>query len=226
VCCTPPLARISWRRRALVAAAVLVALAAAFGISRLPKPSANASPPNRADPSPSTVRPRSSRYFDANRYLRLQDDIGHPQFGRSSAPTHRTIFGTSGRAEAWDGVIRLAAERPLLGYGFGAEGRVFVDRWVNFDSNTPENSYLGVFLQLGLVGVAAFLALVAVVLARVRRAVDRRLAAACAGGFVAGLLLALTQSFVYAAGSNATAAVWLCAFLLVAATAKDARAQA
>jgi hypothetical protein len=54
------------------------------------------------------------------------------------------------------------------------------------------------------------------------RSASGRLAAACAGGLVAGLLLALTQSYIYAAGSNATAAVWACGFLLAAAAYADA----
>jgi hypothetical protein len=41
------------------------------------------------------------------------------------------------------------------------------------------------------------------------------LAAACAGVLVAGLTLGLFQSYLYAAGNNATAALWIGALLLV-----------
>jgi O-antigen ligase len=143
--------------------------------------------------------------------------------------TERSLLGGSGRRQAWGGAVRLAAERPALGYAFGLEDHVFVDRYLQHGSNLPENSYVGLFLQLGVTGVALFVALVGALLAAGARAVRastpraRRLAAAGAGGFVAGLALALTQSFIYAAGSNATMAVWLCAFLLpAAAAARDA----
>jgi O-antigen ligase len=119
----------------------------------------------------------------------------------------------------------------MLGHAFGLEDRVFVDRYLQHGSNFPENSYIGLFLQLGAAGLALFAALAAALLAAGIRAVRvsavplRRLTAAAAGAFVGGLSLALTQSFIYAAGSNATTAVWLCAFLLpAAAAAHDARA--
>jgi O-antigen ligase len=139
----------------------------------------------------------------------------------------RTIFGTSGRAEAWQGALEQAAKRPLVGFGFGTESRVFVERYVGFESNLPENSYIGLFLQLGIVGLAVFLALPALLVVRAVRAPARldparlRLAAACAGGLGAGLVLALFQSYIYSAGNNASAAVWICGFLLAAATIAD-----
>ena len=127
----------------------------------------------------------------------------------------------SGRVEAWKGVLDQARDRPLAGYGFGTEERVFVDRYVGFNSGVPENSYVGLVLQLGALGLAAFVALAVVLLARLRnvRLLDssqRHLAAGLAGAFTAGLVLAFFQSYVYAAGNNATAVLWICAFLLAA----------
>ena len=82
----------------------------------------------------------------------------------SASPTRtrreRTLTGSSGRTEAWRGALGLAADRPLVGYGFGTEDRTFVDRYVFFNSNVPENSYIGILLQLGLVGLLLLLALV------------------------------------------------------------------
>lgn len=211
-------------RKAVAAAAVLALFAVCLALTRLPEPLER--PPTvstTAQPSaPSAAR---AGYLDANLYLRLQDDVGHAPYGTASAPVHRTIFGTSGRAEAWQGAVDLGEERPALGFGFGTEGLVFVDRWVNFDSNLPENAYLGLFLQLGLVGVGLFLALVGLLAAaairgaRRLRGPDARLVAACGAGLVVGLLLALTQSYIVSPGSNATAAVWICASLLAAAPA-------
>lgn len=214
------------RRRALAAAAVLALFGLALFISRLPEPNR----PQQATPADGTATlaahssSRGPRYLDANEYLRLQDEIGHPPFGEAAGRLPHTIFGTSGRAEAWQGAIDQGSQRPLLGYGFGTEARVFFERFVNFNSAVPENSYLGLFLQVGLVGLAAFLVLVGLLLASGARALRRlqgrelRVAAACAGGLVVGLILCFFQSYIYAVGNNATAAVWICGFLLAAAT--------
>src|SRR5207244_11254122 len=96
---------------------------------------------------------------DAELVRPLSDEIGNPALGGQGAPIHRTLFGTSGRAQAWDAALHEAAKRPIAGYGFGTESVVFVDRYYGFDSSVPENSYLGVLLQLGIVGLVAFLAL-------------------------------------------------------------------
>ncbi len=51
------------------------------------------------------------------------------------------------------------------------------------------------------------------------RSVDQgghRLAAACAAVLVAGLVLAVVQSYVYAVGNLATLSVWIAAFLPLA----------
>jgi hypothetical protein len=224
------LARRGARRRLAAAAAVLSLLAVAVGISlvpqELPPGSTN---PSRAfvppDPVSPALTPRPG-YANANLVLRLQDDIGHPPLGVADTPRVRTLLSTSGRAEAWSGALGQAIERPLLGYGFGTEDRVFVDRYVHFNSGVPESSYVGFVLQLGAIGAATFLLLIALLLvpaARAHRLLAGRelgLAAACAGALVAGLVLACFQSYIYAVGNNATAAVWLCAFLLAATTTR------
>lgn len=213
------------RRIAALAAGLAALLVLSVLAMRLPSP-ARTPPAQPAAEEPRAVEQPTPGYFDAETLLRLQDDVGHPPFGvGDTSRKPRTLFGTSGRAEAWQGALEQGAARPVAGYGFGTEGRVFVDRYADFHSNLAESSYVGLFLQLGAAGLAAFAALVAAFLvpaARAFRRLDprqRRLAAACAGGLVAGLVLAFFQSYIYAAGNNATAAVWLCAFLLVAASA-------
>jgi O-antigen ligase len=218
-------------RRALVAAGVAALLAVGVVVTRLPAedPSVPALPGTSVEPV-ATARPG---YVDANEVCRLQEDVGRPApCGRpATGGTSRSFLGGSGRVQAWGGALRLAAKRPAAGYGFGMEGEVFVDRYFDHGSNLPENSYVGVLLQLGLVGLALFALLVVALAAGAARALRgppdpaARLAAACAGGLTVGLVLALTQSFIYSAGSNATAAVWLCGFLLLAVAAvPDARA--
>jgi len=217
------------RPRLVAAAAVLALFGVAVAITRIPQPLPPGSTNPQivfvaSDPNPAPVKPRPG-YSDANLVLRLQDDVGHPPLGVADTRRRlRTLFGTSGRAEAWAGALGQAAERPLLGYGFGTEDRVFVDRYFDFNSSVPESSYVGLLLQLGVLGAAVFLLLVVLLLVCAARALrllsgrELRLAAACAGGVAAGLVLAGFQSYIYAVGNNATAAFWLCAFLLAAAT--------
>ena len=216
------LAAPSWRARGIAAAGVAALLAVSILITRVPDPD----PSVPALPGTTVERIATPRpgYLDANEVCRFQEDIGRPApCGRpASGGTDRSLAGGSGRVEAWRGALHLVSERPVVGYGFGTENKVFVDRYFHHGSNLPENSYIGIALQLGFAGLALFALVAVTLLAAAAPALRRpsdpagRLAAACAGGFAVGLVLALTQSFVYSAGSNATAAVWLCGFLLPA----------
>jgi len=165
-------------------------------------------------PTPAPAYPGSSR---------LEDEIGSPSSG--PGVTRRTLFGGSGRGLAWQGALDIGLRRPLAGYGFGTEERVFVDRWYFFNGSRPENSVLGIFLQLGIVGVVLLTALaVGIVLAALRairqsRGSSRRLAAGCAGAVAAASLLALVQSFIYSVGNIGSVPLWVLLFLVAALSA-------
>jgi O-antigen ligase len=122
------------------------------------------------------------------------------------------VFDTSGRVHAWEGALRQGDDRPLLGYGFGTEEKVFVDRYRDFEGGVPENSFIGLFLQLGAVGLAVFLALLAALVGAALRA-GGRVAAVGLAVLATGIVLAVVQSYVYAVGNVATLGVWICAFL-------------
>jgi O-antigen ligase len=208
-------ARLRWS--AVAAAALVLAVLA----MRLPQPDpAVAAQPGTAVPS--LVQPATG-YFDASVIWRSQEDVGRPPWGEVPEDERRSLLGSSGRLQAWEGALGLAADRPVAGYGFGLETTVFVDRYLKHGSNQPENSYVGIVLQLGAAGLLLFAALiVALAVSAVRifrgpRGPVSLLAAGCAGALAAGLVLGLTQSYVYSAGNNATAAVWLCGLLLPAA---------
>ena len=162
---------------------------------------------------------------DAETVMPLRDEISFPPPGQPQR--QRSLFDSSGRFDAWRGVLDQAAERPFAGYGFGTEERVFVDRYFFHYSTRIENSYLSVLLQLGVVGLALVVAvLVALVLpawrARARLGVPvRRVAAAAAGTVAVGIGLAVTQSFLTSVGSPATAPFWIGAFLLAALGAAE-----
>jgi hypothetical protein len=156
---------------------------------------------------------------------RLSDELGSPLL--SAAPEGRTLFGTSGRAQAWVGAIHIGLERPVAGFGFGTEDLVFVDRWYFFEGNRPENSYIGIFLMLGLAGLMLLISVGIALILAARRALpstdDRAAVAACFGVVAAGAILAIVQSYIYDVGNIGTLAFWTTAFVLAGLAGSVAR---
>jgi O-antigen ligase len=144
---------------------------------------------------------------DAEYILRLADEIGS-----GSSASSRSVFDTSGRLQAWRGAMSEGVDRPVLGYGFGTESTVFVDRYRAFEGGVPENSFIGTFLQLGAFGLALLLALVVALVAAARRRGGPTAAIGLAV-LATGLVLGVVQSYFYAVGNVATLGLWLCAFL-------------
>src|SRR5207237_519536 len=171
-----------------IAAGAAALLAIGVGITRIPSPLSSSDP--QAHKSASAYAAPYNAH-DAERFWRLEDDVGRPPGGAYQPAKKRTLFGGSGRLDAWRAGIDQADARPLLGYGFGTEDHVFVDRLYDFEGGTAENSFVGLFMQLGGFGVALFLVLVACLLAAgwraVRAAPDRGLAAACFAVLLDGL---------------------------------------
>jgi O-antigen ligase len=201
------------RRRAAVAAGVAVLLAATLGAERLPKPTGIPPVAKGGNAQPS----KPARYLDVEKALPLSFDIGTSL--RSGAPAYgHGLFGSSGRSVAWRGALDTAQQRPALGFGFGTEAKVFVDRYALFEGGVPENSYIGLDLQLGAIGVLAFALLAVAILVASARGLRRAPpASACAAVFVAGLVAAVGQSYIYSVGNVGTATLWICGFLGAAA---------
>jgi protein-S-isoprenylcysteine O-methyltransferase Ste14 len=77
-----------------------------------------------------------------------------------------------------------------------------------------ENSYVGLYLQLGLAGLALFLLVVArALLVGFRSAGSADVAVPPVAVVSAGLVLAVGQSFVYSVGATGTVPFWICVFL-------------
>ena len=206
------------RGRVVAAAAVVAALAVSLGLAAIPSPDPNAT----AVTNTACVDCKHNPY-NVDQYFRIDDEVGNQNGGGN-----RTFFASTGRTQAWRGAIRQGKERPLLGYGFGTEDHVFVDRYPLFFGGSAENSYVGMFLQLGVVGVlllgAVILSLLAACLRAFRRlrGSERRAAAACTAALLTGLAIAVVQSYLYAVGNTATLTVWMCAFLGAALGAQRA----
>jgi len=168
-----------------------------------------------APPSAGASAAHATRGIDAESAFRLQDELGHPPLGVYRPPVPRTFLGSSGRVEAWDGAFHQGEQRPVLGYGFGTEDKVFVDRFYSFEGSFPENSYVGLFLQLGALGLAVFLALLLLLLGSGVRAARRSPEGAAAlGVLVAAALVGMTQSGLLSVGNLAVATIWLSALAL------------
>ena len=170
---------------------------------------------------PATARPQTppaalSPPIDAERVIPLSREIGGPWWTHSNTVAQRTLFSSSARFQAWRAAIVEGLDRPILGYGFGTGESAFVNRFFGFHSDLPENSYIGVFLQLGLVGLAVLLAaLVSCLAPGVRGCIrggsdqrERRLPATL-GAAAAGLLLGVSQSYFHAAGNIAFLSFWV-----------------
>jgi hypothetical protein len=230
--------RSSRRIAAVTGYALIVLAAVALRQVTQPAPpgfySAIPAPPPAAAvaPKPKTASGPSSEPSRPNAQIALKpgkpllvlpnraDEIGHPFLSRASV----TTIG-SGRVAAWIGTLKdVVLQRPVLGYGFGTEERVFVDRWYNFQGGTPENSVIGLLLQLGVVGVFLIFGLVGRVLwsgIRVLRGgslEQRSLVAACLGVLASGSALTLFQAYVYSVGNVATLTVWFAVFILAVQT--------
>ena len=215
----------SWVPRAaavgLAAAMVVVALGVSKGMPYKPTPvGAGAGSGAGAGHGKGKGGGETSQPAALNLYFpgALYDELGRPK--RSGETQQRTIFGSSGRVQAWLGAIHQGDARPVAGFGFGTEERVFADRYYTFQGSRPENSYVGIYLQLGLVGVVLLLAMwlvLARAMGRLLRA-NEEIGAACAGVVIAGLVLTVVQSYVYSVGNIAAISFWVAAFLLVVAT--------
>jgi hypothetical protein len=187
-------------------AALLAGLAAlavvCVVIGKLPQPQAEAPAATASTPVVKT------RGIDAEQVFRLEDEIGFPFHGAYRPPVPRTFLGSSGRAEAWKGSLEQSKQRLVAGYGFGMEPKVFVDRFYGFEGDFVENTYVGLFLQLGIAGVVVFVALL-VSLGRAFARARRNSAGAAAGGaLVAAVLIGMTQTGLLSVGNIAAVAIW------------------
>lgn len=151
------------------------------------------------------------------------DEIGNPGLS-----THAVSTLGSGRIAAWLGALNLVRDRPLLGYGFGTEEVVFVDRWYFFQGARPENSLLGILLQVGLIGLLPLLAFLGILVRNgvrgIRSRVDvvRTSVAGPLGVLAAAIVLVFFQSYVYSVGNVATVTVWIVLCLLGAGIKREA----
>lgn len=204
-------ARVACAAIAIFAGGILVGGVAAMNLTTRPAtaavPPSTSAPPAQRPPT----RPHPRIVLPSMDY----------EFGTLSAAP-RSFLVTGGRGEAIREGIDQADKRPVAGWGFGTESRVFINRVAAFRSNLVEDTYVGFYLQLGALGPLLFLALglglAWIVVRNVGHLSGRhRIAlAALAGTVAAGYALGVGQSYAYVAGNVGTTAFWVAAFLLAA----------
>src|SRR6185436_5784035 len=138
-----PLA-LALRRRAVALAAAAALLVVGVAAAQIPQPAYRNPVINTEFGHTYPINADDAQFI-----LPLQDEIG---FVAGATEQKRRLLATSGRSQAWRGALGQVADRPLAGYGFGTEEKVFVDRFYYFLANRVENSFLGTALQLGVVG--------------------------------------------------------------------------
>ena len=177
-----------------------------------------------AAPSAAPIAAASTPVRNAESVLPLSQEIGNPWWTHRSGGTRRSLLNTSVRLRAAEGTLHRALGRPVLGFGFGAEQWAFVNRYFAFNSENPENGYLGLFLQLGLLGPLVFLVAVALcvipgVRACLRPQRDDVYALAAVGAVAAALAAAISQSYFHGPGGIAFVAFWV-SLLVAGATGR------
>jgi hypothetical protein len=200
------LAPVRLRTRVIVAGLVVAGLGISAWAMTVPKALPVAAPAAVMASTPSR---------NAEAVLPLGQEIGSPWWTHRAGDSKRSLFNTHVRARAWVGALHQALGRPLLGYGYGAERWAFVNRYYAFASENPENGYIGLFLQIGALGLAAFLGVVALSLVPAIRAGLRGswTAVAAVGAAAAALAAGISQSYFHGTGSIAYVAFWVALLL-------------
>ena len=94
----------------------------------------------------------------------MQSDFSSFEREESSSLTYLT-----GRTQFWLGSLELAIEKPLLGYGYAVEGKIWEDPrfqsnksglWMGSAKSSIHNGYLSVAIGLGLLGLIIWLAII------------------------------------------------------------------
>ena len=128
-----------------------------------------------------------------------------------------------GRLEAWQAAVSLIMDKPLFGYGFGVEDKLFGLKKVMFHAHSgayAHNSFLGMLLQLGLLGFTMFFVPLFVLLFKelFPPQEDRGipiLRYALRASLIAGLICCMSESWIYSVGNTQVFPFWIMVMLLM-----------
>lgn len=134
-----------------------------------------------------------------------------------------SISSIGGRSEIWPMALNLIADKPIFGYGFGVEEKILYLKNAmllsQFAGAAVHNSYLGMMLQLGIIGLAIFFIPLFILLLKElfsrQDAPIPSLRHALRASFIAGLLCSIFESWVYSVGNAQAFPFWIMVMLLV-----------
>lgn len=81
-----------------------------------------------------------------------QDLIMHLMLLVMPGKTEAIIESGNGRETIWNGILAVAAQRPLIGWGYACGERV-ASNYLNWTLSDSHNNYLGVYGGLGWIGL-------------------------------------------------------------------------
>ncbi len=147
-----------------------------------------------------------------------------PETGRFQTITERLESpDLGGRGEAWSLALRTGWERPIFGHGFGATEETFGRlEFKEHYGAYPHNFLLHTFIDLGLLGLTVVVLLHASLLRKALSAFapqnalrDSGLPVLMTGLYLAGLLNASFESWMFSAGSPGAFPFWLAAMMTI-----------
>jgi O-antigen ligase len=134
-----------------------------------------------------------------------------------------------GRLGIWQEAVRLIMENPIFGRGFGVENKIFALKFTTHQARGQisyvHNSYLGMLIQLGIVGLIIFYLPLFILLFKElfykHRGDVYRLRLALRSSLIAGLLCCLYESWIYSVGNSQTFPFWITVMLLLFCRQQD-----
>lgn len=134
------------------------------------------------------------------------------------------------RTDKWRLGLKYFMERPLQGFGFGTEDRLFAYHDVNpqdyqLSGASMHNSYLGLVLQVGIVGAALFYVPLASLLfyelLTARETHRKPLLSALLSVVITCMVAGMFSSDLYSMGNAKSFVFWISVMLLVRSTVKS-----
>jgi len=134
------------------------------------------------------------------------------------------------RTDKWRLGLKYFMERPLQGFGFGTEDRLFSYHDVNpqdyqLSGASMHNSYLGLVLQVGIVGAALFYVPLASLLfyelLTARETHRKPLLSALLSVVITCMVAGMFSSDLYSMGNAKSFVFWISVMLLVRSTVKS-----
>lgn len=135
----------------------------------------------------------------------------------------KTIPILGGRLEVWPIALDLIGDKPIFGYGFGVEDKLLALKEIVLYRHAGayiHNSYLGILLQLGVVGfiiffIPLFMLLFKELFLREEDNTVPLLRYALRASLIAALSCSIYESWIYSVGNGIAFPFWVLLMLLV-----------